>query len=181
MIIRRLLKSVVIGAGVVIFAIGLVLAQTPPNSAPPDPAPATPAPQAAPASPPVAAPPTAASPAETASPRGGWMGRESRREAQRACRAEFRDQRLTEDERREAIRACVAGRDPREAWRLCREEIRNQRLTEDERFNMIRDCVGKRDPVFARDIGCQKQASERELKRGTRAFGEFMRECMSRP
>lgn len=164
--IATLLKSAAIGAGLCIFAVGLVLAQTPP---------------APPASPPAAqtTPPASAAPG----------GRHAMREA---CRAEIKAE-LQGAERQEAMRKCIADKRAarreaaaperakrREAMRTCRESLRNQRFTEDERREAILECVGKTDPQVAKMITCRKEAAEKKLERGTSEFRSAMRGCMTR-
>lgn len=173
---RSIIKSVAIGAGICIFAIGLALAQTAPAPAPAVPAPAPAAPQAAPA-------PMASTPA--ANP--------ERKAMREACRAKV-DTNLRGSERRDAMRKCLdeARQNAREARRAqresrkeirksCREELKNQRFTEDERRTAIQECVAKKDPKFGKLLACRNEAQDKNLERRTPELRSFMRVCTSRP
>lgn len=147
-----ILKTVTLGAGICIFTVGLVLAQTPP------------APDAK----------TARQEARAACEAGlkGDLSGDARRDAMRKCMTEkretFRQGRKAEQEKR------------RETMRTCRDEVKNQRLTEDERRNAIEECAGKKDPHFVKLATCRKEAQEKKLERGDQAFRSHMRACMTR-
>lgn len=172
---RSVLNSVVIGAGICIFVIGLALAQTTP----------TPAPSPAPAAPQVA-PPQEAPPATAPSVPY------DRRAMRAACRDKI-DSALRGPERREAMRKCrneaqQSVREERRAQResrremrkSCRVALKDQRFTEDERKAAIQECVAKKDPKFGKLLACRKEAQDKKLERRTPELRAFMRECTSR-
>lgn len=153
---QTLLKSAILGAGMVIFAVGLVLAQTP-----------------APANPPSAASIRDACRNEISADLRG----SERRTAMRKCVTEKR-QAAGLSPTREARRAQREER--RIARRTCREELRNQRFTEDERRDAINQCLAKKDPKFARTLACRKEALEKKLEPRTTEYRRHMRECNRR-
>jgi hypothetical protein len=184
MIMKKLLKSAAIGAGLCILLAGLALAQTAPT-----PAPAPAAPQAA--------PPAASSPAAPQS-------REDRRARMQAiteqCRSEVGN--VRGPDRREAMRKCVedkraaAGpnarpqrdaarndgkRDERRAHaKACRDELKDQRFTEAERRAAMQGCIAKRDPQLGKQLACRNEAEAKKLEPRSRELRQFMRECRQR-
>ena len=157
--IRSVINSVVLGAGICIFAIGMALAQ------------GAPAPSGTPS-------PGASSP--------GMSGREAcraevnkdlrgpeRREAMKKCMAEKREARRPE---REARRAKT-----RDDSKLCRDELKDQRFTEAERRTAMRDCMVKKDPARAKAAACTSEAEGKKLERRTKEFRDFMRQCNKAP
>lgn len=181
---RVFLQRAAISAGAVILAIGLAVAQTAP----------TPAPTPAPAPAPTAPNPPSATP-------GGDSGRGDWRAARDACRTQV-DSAVRGQERREAMRKCVAekrGAGPqlteaergrnremrgsdrkamKETRDTCREGLKNQRLTEDERRTGIEDCVAKSNPRYAKALACRREADSKSLEKRSSPYRDFMRSCI---
>lgn len=166
MTMQSIIKTVVLAAGICIFAIGLALAQTPP------------------------APPQGAAPPPTVQEPRAKLNPKTMREA---CRGKL-DAQLRGAERRDAMKKCMieqrqAARGPgadtergraKDVRKACREELRNQRFTEDERKEAIQQCAAKSIPRLAKQLACRKEAEEKKLQRGDSAFRSHMRACMTR-
>jgi hypothetical protein len=158
--ISTLVKSAVIGAGLCIFAVGVALAQTPPAPAP--------AQQAAPMDR-HAARDACRSQIDSkirgserrdamqkcmqekrgtaGGPGGDKMDHHARhahmKDVRDACRAEMKDQRFTQDERKTAMQQCVAKKDPKLGKMLaCRQEAEAKKLERGTRESrtFMREC-----------------------------------------
>lgn len=162
--LQLFLTRAAIGAGALILAIGLAVAQTAP------------------------APAGGGAPVDRKAARDSCRSEISadlkgkdRREAMQACmsRKGATGPQLTEAERerikdlREANRKAV-----KEARKTCRDELKNQKLTEDERRTGIEDCIAKGNPQFAKMITCRRDADSKKLEKGSSPFREHMRSCM---
>lgn len=150
-----LLKSAALGAGICIFAVGIVLAQ------------GTPAP--------------GASRSETRQEiRKACRGEvkaelkgDERRDAMKKCVDEKRKAAgLLTREERQARREKA-----REDMKACRNDLKDQRFTEAERRTAMQDCMVKKDPTRAKAFGCMNDAETKKLERGTKEFRDFVRQC----
>lgn len=158
MTFRGFMKSAVIGAGLCIFAVGIVLAQTPPA-----PSPASPA-----------ASPARAAIEECRGSVDSKLRGDARRDAMRKCIDEKRAAAgLPSRAELKATREKM-----REVHKACRTELKDQRFTEDERREAIDKCLVQKEPRFAKVIGCRKDAEGKKLERRTEEYRDFMRTCM---
>ncbi len=179
--LKSLLKSASLGAGAIILLAGIALAQTAPA-----PAPNAPAPQAAPKE----------APANPGA--GGRWSREDRRAMRQECRDKIGGD-LTRVQRREKMRECMreargggqgqgygqgmmrgAQREKMQAARKeCFDKLKDQRFTVDERRGEMQKCMLEKMPELAKPMTCRQEAENKKLERGTPAFRQFMRQCMT--
>lgn len=170
---NTLLKALSLGAGLLILAVGIAIAQPVQGDPPPSLARPVPGQQLAPLP-------------------------DARQAVVEQCRREV-EPTLVLSEMRERMRRCIeakreaAGlnqRDDRRQARAatraslvasrdaCRAELKDQRFTEAERRDAMQACVAKSNPQFARALSCRKEAEAKKLERRSPPFREFMRSCV---